>query len=74
MARIPIPSPTSGILSSQAAEDGALMEEGESIGQVEVMKMFTDVMSPATGRIKWLIGLGECVEYDDILAEIETEG
>lgn len=63
-----------GVFSYQHFEDGAQVEKGQSIGEVELMKTFYSVEAPASGKVRYLVALGEMVAAGQALAEIETNG
>ncbi len=53
------------------APDGAV-QAGDTIGLIEVMKQFTEIESPASGRvIEILVDDGEAVDAGQILIRIE---
>lgn len=67
---------TTDILGSLAlwnVEDGAAVEEGEPIAEIECMKVFMRVEAPATGIIRCKMVLGEIVGQDDVIAVIEVQ-
>ncbi len=56
-------------------EEGDVVEEGQVLCIIEVMKLFNEIPSPAAGRVKRiLVEHGSGVEYDQILMEIEPGG
>lgn len=62
-----------GTLAYQHVDDGAAVEAGEPICDIEVMKMMTSIETPVSGIVRFLVQLGEIVGFDDIVAEIETK-
>lgn len=55
-------------------EEGDLVETGQVLCMIEVMKLFNEIPSPAAGRIKHIrVEHGRGVEYDQVLLEIEQE-
>ncbi len=56
-------------------EEGDEVEEGQTLCIVEVMKLFNEIPSPVSGKIKRiLVEHAEGVEYDQVLMEIEPRG
>lgn len=53
------------------ADDGATVEEGDIIAQVESMKTFFPIHAPATGVLRYKVDLGEIVGQEDLIAVIE---
>jgi biotin carboxyl carrier protein len=74
MANIPVHPELTGMLAVQIAEDGAYVEKGDRIGEVECMKAFFPLDAPASGYITWHIELGGVVGPEDVVAEIKLEG
>ncbi len=73
MAKIPVHTELTGMLAVQSAEDGAFVQEGDRIGEVECMKAFFPLDAPASGYITWYIELGGVVGPEDVIAEIRQE-
>ena len=65
-----IKSPVFGTLAMLHVEDGAEVEVGDSLCEVEAMKNFIRVGAAAAGTVKWLVELGEVVDEGDVLGEI----
>lgn len=54
------------------AEVGQLIHEGDTVGSIEVMKLFSSLASPVTGRVlKFLVNNSELVEHGQPLVIIE---
>ena len=47
------------------------MEKGEDLGEIEAMKTYTRFYAPCTGRVTWLVELGEVVGEGDAVAEVK---
>ena len=55
------------------AEVGDVIEEGQTIGLIEAMKVFSEVPAEAAGRVVALPAeSGKLVQQDDVLAVIDT--
>ena len=54
-------------------ENGAMVEEGQVVLEVETDKALAEVESPATGRLHILAAEGATVEVGGALAEIDAE-
>lgn len=67
---IPILAPSDGTVAYQYVEEGARVEEGDTVAAVELMKMFNDIPAPCAGTVHFRVGLGEVVAVDDVVAEI----
>jgi len=68
--RIEVLAPCLGVAAMRLAEEGAVVEKEAIIMQIEVMKFFYDVPAPATGKVQWLVKLGQLVEMNQVLAYI----
>jgi oxaloacetate decarboxylase alpha subunit len=56
-------------------EEGDRVEEGQVLCLIEVMKLFNEITSPVSGRVKKILAEnGKGVEYDQVLMEIEPLG
>lgn len=60
-----------GVLSMLFVDNGAVVEEGERVAEVELMKCMWPVIASASGAITFRIELGEVVAEGDIIAVIE---
>ncbi|MBX6689812.1 ATP-grasp domain-containing protein [Pseudomonas sp. USTB-Z] len=65
-----VSSPIPGTLQQWLVEDGAVVNEGETIALVEAMKMETQVLAKLNGRINILVGAGSTVTLGEELATI----
>ncbi len=55
------------------AEVGQLVKEGDTVGTIEVMKLFSSLASPSSGRIKeFLVENSELVEHGQPLVVLEA--
>jgi biotin carboxyl carrier protein len=54
------------------AETGVLVEKDENIGEIEAMKVFYRVYSPAGGKLVWRAALGEVLAEGDWIGTIES--
>lgn len=66
-----VSSPIPGTLQQWLVEDGAVVQEGETIALVEAMKMETQVLAKLSGKIKILVGSGSAVTLGEELATID---
>ncbi|KQT62922.1 MULTISPECIES: acetyl/propionyl/methylcrotonyl-CoA carboxylase subunit alpha [unclassified Aureimonas] len=64
-------TPIPGILQAWIAEDGAMVREGDVVGQIEAMKMETRIHAPTSGRIRWSSKPGDTIGPGTVLATIE---
>ncbi|MDD2133428.1 acetyl/propionyl/methylcrotonyl-CoA carboxylase subunit alpha [Pseudomonas kurunegalensis] len=65
-----VSSPIPGTLQQWLVEDGAVVNEGETIALVEAMKMETQVLAKLSGKINILVGAGSAVTLGEELATI----
>lgn len=78
----PVYPPMAGIFYSSSApgapkfvEVGDRVKEGQQLGIVEVMKLFTPVISPCAGRVREILVANEAfVENDQIIMLVEEDG
>jgi len=63
-------SPIFGNLALLHVEDGAIVAEGDELGEIEAMKMYTRFSAPCAGVLTWVVELGEIVGEGDVVAEI----
>lgn len=73
MTTIPLRVNLPGSVSYFHVGDGDLVAEGENVIAIECMKMQHDMPAPAAGRVRFKVALGEMVEQDQVIAEIEQE-
>ena len=73
MARVvgQVRSPQMGTIATLLAEDGAAVEAGQEILEIEAMKMFNLVETDTGGIVRYRCEVGEVVNEGDLLAEIE---
>lgn len=67
-------SVTSGILAVWNVSDGAWVNEGDEIFELETDKATLPVPAPASGTITIKVPVDEDVEIGTVVAEIDTEG
>lgn len=65
-------SPLAGTVAMQHVEDGARVEDGEAVVEVEAMKMMWTVAATCSGIVRHRAALGSVVGQDDVLAIIES--
>ena len=63
-------APVVGSLSQQHCGDGATVKAGESLGEIECMKMLYSIAAPCDGIVRWVAGLGSFVGEGEVIAEI----
>ena len=66
-----VEAPLSGLLQSWQVEDGAFVQEGQTLCMMEAMKMETPITAPTTGIIQLVAASGEQVSAGTVLARIE---
>lgn len=64
-------APNFGTLAIQHVDEGAEVEKGEDLGEIEAMKTYTRFYAPCAGRVTWLVELGEVVGEGDAVAEVK---
>ncbi len=62
-----------GTLSHLDVDDGALVEEGERIAEVECMKTYWPLVAAIAGSVRFRLKLGEFVGHGDVVATVESE-
>ncbi len=67
-------SVSSGILAAWLKEDGARVDEGEEIFELETDKATLGVPSPAAGVLHHAAGEGEEVEVGQVVGQVATDG
>ena len=60
-------APIFGTLALFYAEEGASVEKGDVLAEIEAMKTFYRVESPASGVLHWRYSLGEVIGEGDWL-------
>ncbi|BDB41515.1 MULTISPECIES: acetyl-CoA carboxylase biotin carboxylase subunit [Mycobacterium] len=68
-------SPMPGSVIAVQAESGARVSEGDVVVVVEAMKMEHSLAAPISGRVEVLVGVGDQVKVEQVLARLipETE-
>jgi biotin carboxyl carrier protein len=66
-----IKSPVAGSFALIMCHDASTVEKGEQVGQIELMKLFWPIISPANGIIKWRKALGTYIQENEIIAIVE---
>nr|XP_039264326.1 acetyl-CoA carboxylase-like isoform X1 [Styela clava] len=66
-------SPSAGKLIRFTVEDGAHLHQGETYGEIEVMKMVMSLTAPASGCIKYVKRPGSVLECGTIVARLEPD-
>ncbi len=61
---------TFGTLALLHVEEGAVVAVGDALAEVEAMKTFFRVEALSSGKIHWIVELGEVVGEGDVLARI----
>ena len=67
----PVISDIAGVVATFLVEDGASVDKGERIMDIECMKSFFPVEAPAAGIVHFKVELGEAVGQDEVVAQIE---
>jgi acetyl-CoA/propionyl-CoA carboxylase biotin carboxyl carrier protein len=62
-----------GTVALRCADDGASVEAGDRIVEVECMKTLWPIVAPCAGVVRHRIELGQVVAQDEIVAVIESE-
>jgi pyruvate/2-oxoglutarate dehydrogenase complex dihydrolipoamide acyltransferase (E2) component len=60
-----------GVVTEWLVPDGSQVKEGQAIYNLESEKSVTEVESPATGKIKFLVENGTTCPVGMVIAEIE---
>lgn len=63
-----------GVLASWSVEDGAFVEKGATLFELDTDKATTDVPAPESGIVQHLVGAGDDVQINSVVAKINTEG
>lgn len=67
-------SPMPGVIVGLKVKEGDKIEEGDPLATLSAMKMETVIPATASGVVKHIaVNIGDKVEGDDLLVEIETE-
>ena len=73
MRTVSLPAGISGTVAMRLVEDGAHVEAGDRVIEVESMKTFWSVAAPCAGIVRHQAELGEVVGQDQIIAIIEKD-
>ena len=69
---IKVKSPYVGSISGELPKEGDKVIKGKVLCEIEAMKMINEIKSPANGTIMRVnVKDGECVEFDQVLFEIQ---
>jgi len=69
-----IGSPMPGVIVGLQVKEGDIVKEGDPLATLSAMKMETVIPATASGTVKYIpVTLGDKVEGDELLVEIETE-
>ncbi|WP_306636505.1 lipoyl domain-containing protein [Pseudarthrobacter siccitolerans] len=63
-------SETEADLSEWLVEDGSEVTAGQAIAELETSKVQVEVVSPASGTIKYVAAEGDVVEPETIIARV----
>jgi Pyruvate/2-oxoglutarate dehydrogenase complex, dihydrolipoamide acyltransferase (E2) component, and related enzymes len=66
----PVRALTTGVVMMFHVESGAAVAEGDTLAEIEMMKVFQRVEACATGTVEWVVALGETVHQDTLLGKI----
>jgi biotin carboxyl carrier protein len=72
VSRIEVRAEMTGTVALRHVDDGARVERGDTIAEVECMKTFWPVYAPVGGIVRHKVELGEVVGQDEVIAIIET--
>ncbi len=64
---------TEAVLASWLVDDGALVEKGQPLYEMETDKVTNEIDSPAAGRLRRIALQGETYQVGDPVAEIEGD-
>ncbi|MGF1571652.1 MAG: 2-oxoglutarate dehydrogenase complex dihydrolipoyllysine-residue succinyltransferase [Sumerlaeia bacterium] len=65
---------TEGVLSNWAVQDGAYVEKGATLFELDTDKATTDVPAPESGTVQHLAAVGDEVQINAVVAKINTSG
>lgn len=63
-----------GSIALRRVDDGAMVEAGEAIAEIECMKTFWPLNAPVAGIVRHKVELGAVVGQDEVVAVIEVAG
>jgi biotin carboxyl carrier protein len=61
-----------GTVATLHVADGAQVDKGEPVAEIECMKTFFPIVAPAAGIVRLHVRLGEMVGQDQLIASIEV--
>jgi biotin carboxyl carrier protein len=59
-----------GVLTMLYVDEGAEVEEGDRVCEIELMKTLFPLVATASGVVHFLFNLGEIVAADDVVATV----
>lgn len=62
-----------GVISYLHVDDGSTIAEGDRVLAIECMKQMHDITAPIAGTIRLRVALGDLVEQQQVIFEIESE-
>ncbi len=69
--RTPITAPATGTLVNIEHEPGETIAPGTVIAQMEVMKMYIDILAPDAGVVRWEKSIGDFIQEDEEIGWID---
>jgi biotin carboxyl carrier protein len=72
MRLVEVRAEMTGSLALRHADDGAMVEQGETIVEIECMKTFWPITAPVAGIVRHKVELGAVVGQDEVVAVIEV--
>ena len=60
-----------GVLATWFVGDGDQVASGQLLGEVMVDKVSGDVVAPAAGRVRLLVGEDQTAHQGDVIAEVD---
>ena len=60
-----------GVLATWFVSDGDQVASGQLLGEVMVEKASGDVVAPAAGRVRLLVGEDQTVRQGDVIARVD---
>jgi len=64
---------TEAVLATWLVEDGAQVEKGQPLYEMETDKVTNEIESPTTGRLRRIASEGETYQVGDLVAEIDED-
>lgn len=59
-----------GVVASTRAQTGSIVEAGDTLVSIEIMKMLHDVKAPMRGEVELMVKAGEMVVDGQMVAKI----